>query len=86
MVTVNQETKTWPKAKPTPDNIKTYQVKHLSYCDPEVRGANYVMVNTSLQPEADNLVLAVRDGKLCVRRFKEITENDYVGGVVTQAN
>ena len=32
------------------------------------------------------MVLAVRDGKPCIRRFKKITERDYVAGVVVASN
>ena len=86
MQQTNQQRKDLPEGKLAPDNIQAYNVSSLSYCDPEVKGANFVIFDSVLQYQSDNLVLAARDSKPCVRRFKEITGNDQVLGVVTQAN
>ena len=73
---------------PTPvsDNIKACELKKsgLSYCDPEVEGADYVIVDTSLQPQPDKLVLGVIDGEKAVERFRETSKDDHIVGVVIE--
>lgn len=76
----------WPKAQPAPGNIKGFMVSDLSYCDPEVRDANCVIIDTSLQPQPEKLVLVVTHGKPAVKRFKDISEDDYVVGMVIEVN
>jgi len=73
---------------PTPvsDNIKACELKKsgLSYCDPEVEGADYVIIDTSLQPQPDKLVLGVSDGEKAIKRFGETSKDDHIVGVVTE--
>lgn len=85
MVTANQQ-KEWPKAKPAPENIKGCKISALSYCDPEISGADYAIIDTSLQPQPDKLVLAFTGGKASIRRFRETSEDDYIAGVVISSS
>jgi hypothetical protein len=71
--------------KTTPENIKGVDLRKagLSYCDPKIEGADYVIIDTSLQPQPDKLVLGVIGGEKTIKRFRETSKDDHIVGVVT---
>ena len=67
--------------KATP-NIKAYGIEGLSYCDPEVAGQSYVVIDTETPVEDNKLVLATTNEGAVIRRFKDLKKPYKVVGVV----
>lgn len=88
------------RARPAPETMRAYRVKGLCL-SPEIEEGDTVIVDTSLSPQNNDLIVCIINGEASIKRFKEDgqdnkwlednngkyqPENVYLHGIIIEFN